>query len=84
MKFKKRLFNYNIEEVIKLNLAMQTTCRVLQNEFGFKDTDFNALIRKGLSHYNIWPEEKRNRFISTIGGKANFKKTKAYLESKIG
>lgn len=84
MKFQKRIFNYNIEDVIKSNLSLQTISRVLQSEFGFRNLDFVKFIDNSLKHYSSWSQEKKDKFIKTIGGKANFKKTKAYLESKIG
>jgi hypothetical protein len=83
MKIQKRIFNYNIEDVIKSNIEMQTISRVLQTEFGFKNLNFNILINNSLKYYSSWTQEKKDKFIKTIGGKANFKKTKAYLENKM-
>lgn len=84
MKFKKVLFNYDIEDVIKSNLSLQSISRTLQSDFGFKNLEFNNVIGRSLKCYQAWPQDKKDRFIKTIGGKANFKKTKAYLESKLG
>lgn len=84
MKFKKIVFNYDIEDVIKSNLSLQSISRTLESDFGFKNLEFNNVIDKGVRYYQTWPQDKKDRFIKTIGGKANFKKTKAYLESKLG
>lgn len=83
MKLKKTVFNFNIEDVIKSNLSLQTINRVLQSEFGFRNTNFDFLIDKSLKHYPVWSQEKKDKFISTIGGRANFKKTKAYIEARL-
>lgn len=84
MKFKKIIFNYDIEDVIKSNLSLQSISRTLESDFGFKNLEFNNVINKSLKCYQTWSQDKKDKFIKTIGGKANFKKTKTYLEGKLG
>jgi hypothetical protein len=82
---KNKYIRYNIEEVIKANLDVQSVQRKLRNEFGLIKSSFDVLTNsKYISNYLNWPEEKKKEFIITIGGKVNFKKTKSFIEGKLG
>jgi hypothetical protein len=64
---------------------MQTIQREL-NKFGIKNPSLNMFKNKNfLNQYGSWNEEKQNVFIKLIGGNANYKKTKGFIESlKVG
>jgi hypothetical protein len=82
---KNKLIRYNIEDVIKANLETQSVQRALKEKFGLLKSSFDVLINtKYISNYIKWPEDKQKDFIVTIGGKVNFKKTKSFIEEKIG
>lgn len=52
-------------------------------ESNFKFLNLSFLNNPNYIKYFLsWEEEKRNDFIKLIGGKANFKKTKKFLEEK--
>jgi len=81
MKIKNKYIKFSIDKIIEMNLSMQTIQREL-NKLGFRNLSINTFKNKNfLNLYNSWGEEKKNGFIKLIGGNANFKKTKAYLET---
>jgi hypothetical protein len=79
----KRIFNYNIEEVINYNLSLQSIQKALKEKFNFTGESIDCFISKGLEKYKAWSEDKQKDFIATIGGRANFKKTKALIDNFI-
>jgi hypothetical protein len=82
---KRKYFNYSPEAIISANLDLQTTQRELKFKFGFNSLKVEDICTpKVINKYMSWTEEKRNDFIAKIGGKANFKKTKGFVESIIG
>jgi hypothetical protein len=84
MKRNKNIFNFNIKDVIQANLSLQTVQRNLKQNFGLNNYDIKTVLNeKYINIYKSWDEEKRKLFISTIGGKANFYKTKCFIEDKI-
>ena len=81
MKIRSKYINYPIDSVIQANLEMQAIQREL-TKFGFKNPSLNAIKNENfLSTYNSWNEDKRNIFLKLIGGSANYKKTKTFIES---
>lgn len=83
MKFK--LIRYNLEDTIKMNLTTQTAQKILKEKFGLFNSDFETIFNsKYIKNYLKWSEEKRKQFIITLGGKVNFKKTKSFIEDKLG
>lgn len=79
-----KLIKYNIEDIIKANLDVQSVQRVLRNRFGLLKSSFDVLTNsKYIVNYLNWPEDKRKEFIITIGGKVNFKKTKSFIEERL-
>lgn len=82
---KPKYFNFSPEAIISANLDLQTTQRELRFNFGFNSLKVEDISSpKVINKYMSWTEEKRNNFIVKIGGKANFKRTKGFIESKIG
>jgi len=71
-----------IEKIIENNLSLQTIQRTLVNEFGVKNPNYTNLTSLNfLKFYDSWNEEKRNKFIKTIGGVVYFSKVKRFLEN---
>jgi hypothetical protein len=84
MKKNKQTFNFNIRDVIQANLGLQTVQRTLEKSFGLYKFDVNTILdNKYINNFNKWDEDKKSLFISTIGGKANFYKTKKFIETKL-
>jgi hypothetical protein len=81
---KKRLNLYQaipIEEIIQSNLSVQSIQRSLTKDFGIKNPNYSNLTNFNfLKFYDSWNEEKRNKFIKTIGGVVYFSKIKNFLE----
>jgi hypothetical protein len=76
---KKKLNNFNIAQVIEANTSLPSVKRALSSVFKFSDI---SLLRnpKYIQYYKTWEESKRLDFIKLIGGPANLKKTKAFLD----
>jgi hypothetical protein len=71
-----------IEKIIENNLSLQTIQRSLTKEFGVKNPNYTNLTNSNfLKFYDSWSEEKRNKFIRTIGGVVYFSKVKKFLEN---
>ena len=84
MKRNKNILIFNIKDVIQANLSLKTVQRNLKQNFGLNNYDIKIVLNeKYINIYKSWDEEKRKLFISTIGGKANFYKTKCFIEDKI-
>lgn len=81
---KKRLNLYQaipIEKIIQSNLSVQSIQRSLTKDFGIKNPNYSNLTNFNfLKFYDSWNEEKRNKFIKTIGGVVYFSKIKNFLE----
>ena len=81
---KKRLNLYQaipIEEIIQSNLSVQSIQRSLTKDFGIKNPNYSNLTNSSfLKFYDSWNEEKRNKFIKTIGGVVYFSKIKNFLQ----
>jgi len=84
MKKNKNILIFKIQDVIQANLALQTVQRNLKQNFGLNNYSIETILNeKYINAFKSWDEEKQKLFISTIGGKANFYKTKCFIESKI-
>jgi hypothetical protein len=81
---KKRLNLYQsipIEKIIQSNLSVQSIQRSLTKDFGVKNPNYSSLVNFNfLKIYDSWGEEKRNKFIKTIGGVVYFSKIKNFLQ----
>jgi hypothetical protein len=81
MKIRSKFISYSIDSVIKANLEMQTIQRELI-KLGFRNPSLETFKNKNfLDRYNTWNDEKKNSFLKLIGGSANYKKTKSFIES---
>lgn len=84
MRKNKSIFNFKIEDIIQANLSLQTVQRTLKSSFNLNHFDVQTVFNsKYINIYKSWDENKQKLFISTIGGKANFYKTKNFIEEKI-
>jgi hypothetical protein len=85
MKMRNKYISFPIDAIIQANLEMQTIQREL-NKLGIKNPSLITFRNPNfLNQYNCWNEEKQNNFIKLIGGNANYKKTKGFIESlKVG
>lgn len=78
-------FKYSPEAIISANLDLQSIQRDLKNEFGFNSFKLEDIFSpRILNKYVNWDDQKKKDFIVKIGGRANFKSTKNFIESKIG
>jgi len=81
---KKKLNLYQaipIEKIIQSNLSVQSIQRSLTKDFGIKNPNYSNLTNCNfLKFYDSWNEEKRNKFIKTIGGVVYFSKIKNFLQ----
>jgi hypothetical protein len=85
MKMRNKYISFPIDAIIQANLEMQTIQREL-NKLGIKNPSLITFRNPNfLNQYNSWNEEKQNNCIKLIGGNANYKKTKGFIESlKVG
>ena len=84
---KKYQLNWNsmeIETIIQQRLKLQSTIAMLSNDFGVKP-DLKYICSKLFydGKYSGWEQTKKNQFIVALGGKANFNKTRNFLEYNI-
>jgi hypothetical protein len=79
---KKIQFKYSEEDIIKGNLGLQTIQRSLRS-YGVLKPTFEVITSQNFlkNAYDNWDEEKRKNFINLLGGRAQFKKIKNYIES---
>lgn len=71
-----------IEKIIENNLSLQTIQRSLNKEFGVKNPNYKNLVNSNfLKFYDSWGQEKKDKFIKTIGGVVYFSKVKKFLEN---
>ena len=79
---KKIHFKYSEEDIIKGNLDLQTIQRSLRS-YGVLKPTFEVITSQNFlkNVYDNWDEEKRKNFINLLGGRAQFKKIKNYIES---
>lgn len=80
---RKRLI-FPLEQVIELNLSLQTTSKKLSNLYKIYKPSLSLFKSKRfLDYFNTWDDQKKKDFIVTIGGTKNYKRTKEFLESMI-
>jgi len=84
MKMKSKYINFSIDAIIEANLGMQTIQRAL-DKLGFKNPSLNTFKSQNfMKLYESWDTTKQNSFLKLIGGTANYKKTKSFIESLNG
>lgn len=84
MKIKKINYNFNIDEIIESNLAVQTIQKNLKNNFGILKPSINTFKNPNfIKNYKYWDADKKHKFIKTIGGVVYYGKIKNYLEELV-
>lgn len=84
MKIRKINYNFSVAEIISANLGVQTIQKNLKENFGINNP--NPAIFKNsnfIKTYKNWNEEKRHKFIKTLGGVVYYGKVKKYLEKLV-
>ena len=77
----KKINNFNILQIIEANASMPSVKKHLESNFKFLNLKF-LNSPNYIKYFLSWEEDKKNNFIKLIGGKANFEKTKKFLEKK--
>lgn len=79
---RKIIFKYAPEDIIKNNLNLQTVQRNLR-QYGVLKPTFEVVTNPNFltKNYDNWTIDKKNNFISLLGGRVQFKKIKKYIES---
>ncbi len=72
-----------IEDVIEQRLNMQSNQKLLAAEFAIVDFQLDKIVKSVYFNYPFLKEEKKKKLINTLGGQANYRKTKKYLEDII-
>jgi len=81
MKPTKLSFVFSAEQIIESNLNLQSIQRSLKNDFGILNPTLKIFSNPNfVKNYQCWDENKKNKFIKTIGGPASYKKIKSFLE----
>lgn len=84
MKFKKINYNFSATQIIENNLQVQSIQNSLKRDFGISSSNLSFFKNPNfIKNYKSWSEEKRSKFIRTIGGVVYFKKIKNYIEEVI-
>ena len=74
---------FDIENIIEQRLALQSTEKALSANFGIKDNRI-VLDRRTLYHVlNRMDATKKKKFLSLIGGPANYKRTEKYINKFV-
>lgn len=74
--------NMNISTIINSRVLLQSTQSILIKEFGVKEPNIKTITNIGfLNNYKLWDENKKHKFLVTIGGPLNYEKTKKYFDS---
>jgi hypothetical protein len=82
MKTKKLNFTFSAEQIIESNLNLQSIQRSLKQEFGILNANIKIFSNPNfIKNYQFWDENKKNKFIKTIGGAVAYKKIKNFLEN---
>jgi hypothetical protein len=76
----KNIKSINIKDIIDQRLLLQSTQKTLFIKFGINSTKLDEIISK--VQYNNLTEDKKEEFVSLIGGPANFTITKNLIENK--
>lgn len=81
MKFKKINYNFSAIQIIENNLQVQTIQNCLKRDFGISSSNIAFFKNPNfIKNYTSWSDEKKAKFIKTIGGVVYFKKIKNYIE----
>jgi hypothetical protein len=84
MKTKRLNYNFSIDEIIEGNLSVQSIQKSLKDDFGILKPNLIALKKLNfIKNYKNWDNEKKHKFIKTIGGVVYYGKIKDYLNNLI-
>ena len=84
MKLKKLNYNFPIDEIIEGNLSVQSIQKSLKDNFGISKPTLTTFKNLNfIKNYQHWDEDKKHRFIKTIGGVVYYGKVKNYLDDLI-
>lgn len=84
MKSKKINYNFSAIQIIEDNLGVQSIQNLLKKDFGINSSNPSFFNNPNfIKNYKSWTEEKKSKFIKTIGGVVYFKKVKNYLDDII-
>ena len=76
-------FNFTIENIIEANIGLQTIQSILKVKYNIFRPSVGLLTSdKFINVYRNWDSEKKDGFVRTVAGRANFKKAKLFYESK--
>ena len=84
-KFNSNFNTYNLDAIIDQRLKLNTNRRILEYEFNLIDPSLKTIKNTNYLHKNFlnWDQEKRNRFILTLGGRVNFKQTETFINNLV-
>jgi len=84
MKIKKINYNFSVDQIIEGNLAIQSIQKNLKENFGISNPSVTIFKNPNfIKNYINWDQEKRHKFIKTLGGVVYYGKIKNYLEELI-
>lgn len=84
MRNKKINYNFSIDQIIESNLNIQSIQKSLKDNFGILKPNLTIFKNPNfIKNYISWNEEKKHRFIKTIGGVVYYGKVKNYLNTII-
>ena len=73
---------HNIAVIINGRVSLQNVQSILNKEFGIREPNFQSITKLNfLQQFRNWDEEKKHKFLVTIGGPMNYETTKKYLHS---
>jgi len=84
MRTKKINYNFSVDKIIEANLSVQSIQKNLKENFGINNPSVTVLKNPNfIKNYRNWDQEKRHKFIKTLGGVVYYGKIKNYLEELI-
>ena len=81
MKNKKINYNFKIDQIIESNLSVQSIQKSLKDNFGILKPEISLFKKNNfIKNFSSWDQEKKNKFIKTIGGMVYFNKVKDFFD----
>ena len=75
---------FNLEDIIRARLKLQSTQRTLESQFSLSEVDFEHITNPGfIKNFNTWDKSKKKNFIYTVVGKVNMAQTFRYFEKML-
>jgi hypothetical protein len=67
---------FNLEDIIRARLKLQSTQRALESQFNLSDVNFEYISNPNfIKRFNNWSKDKKKNFIYVLVGKVNMAKT---------